>query len=397
MSKLSRAIAGGVGAGLQQYGRTLGALYEQQAKEKRIDERLAIEDARDERLLSMKEEEHALRKKSAERQAELDTMELEHRKMTKTFANPDANVDTQLKAISDYWKDGKNYINSPGKIGDYPDETGKLPFMVVDVSMNVTEKATGEIKPDPLTGGAMQKQSEFGPKILRTEQDWINWKAQVSNSPAYAARALSKATSQDAIDSELALKEALSKTPEGRAALASIKVKTGLAEAQTGLAEAKTKEIEKGVKGKPKSKMKNLDGSESTLTTPEMNQRKDDAARWGKKIRGITAQEVRYIEQGTQKWPKLIPAFAQEIVNSGSDPKEMQQAHTEIMDKFQVSLGTAKELLRGYMEGIDSTEPSWVDKLLRAFVGKDPETGAPVEEEPDVGGVGGFTGSELED
>jgi hypothetical protein len=243
--------------------------------------------------------------------------------------------------------------------------------MVMDVSMNVIDPATGEIKPDPLTGEPLQKQSEFGPRIFWDEKEFENWKLKIANGPAFTAIAMQKITAQNAIDTELKLKAELAKTPEGVAFLAGLKAKTGKDIALTGQAERSPAGTVDD--NKVKSKMENLDGTETIMSTPEMNQRKDNAKHSQEKLPGVTAQELRFIEQGRHLYPGVIENLAQKIVNDGSDQADIQAGVEEIQKRFKVSPGTAQEILRNTMRGREKNKPGLVASFINSLFGSNKE------------------------
>ena len=357
MGSTSRAIMAGVGAGLQTLGHGLAEQYKQEQANLRVDERLAKEDAFKERELTMREDAAALQKAAADRQARFDNYKLSHLNLTRGLAGAGDNVIEQANVISKYFPDQRQYKNNPGLASTMKGADGKQPFMVWDVSYNEENPTTGELVPDPITGGTKQIQSASGPKIFWTEDDYTNFKAKLVNPSVFTAFATQEITTAMAIKRDNAIAEAYAGTEKGGAEIA----KT---ESQTKLNIANAEQADRGAEaGKKMGSVTGLDGKEIKLTTPEVNQLINDTKSMKDKFPGISSGEVYRIGKAMEN-PSMSEGLNQTAQRVVRDPSKKQSAVKGIMKVYRVSKSTATDIIDEAMRGVEDDSPSFWDKMF---------------------------------
>jgi hypothetical protein len=378
MGKTSRAIMAGVGAGLTTFGQGMARKIEQDAANERVDARLEKEDAFKERQLKLREDEAGLRMEALKRQATFDKAKLGHAKLVQDVSAAGDNVDMQADAFSKFFPDKRNYSNNPNAAFMMGEKEGREVFAVWDVSFNEEDPTTGEMVPDPQTGNTKQVRSKNGQMIFRTQDEFISWKSKLMNPDLYLAYSAQDITTQMAIKQDTALADARAKTQAGKAVISKTEAEAALATERASLAKRTDPNIRAGAVDRQKSTMQNLpghpDGKSTKLTTKEMEQRKDDAKSWKEKIEGITAQEVRYIEQGREMFPGWVDKVGQLVVDQGSSKEEVNAAAKTIESKYKVSPTTAKGMLRIAMQDKESNEPGFFGSLVESMFGKSAPT-----------------------
>jgi len=336
MGKLSRAIAGGVGAGLQQFGQSLMAKHMQEQKDKRTDERLAKEDAFTNRKLEIMEEEAAQRKRAADVQAEFDDMRLGHAKLADKFSDPNLPIEGQLKAASDHFPDGRVYSNNPGKIPMYTTKEGDVPYMVMDIGMPEMDEATGLAKTDPVTGKPKIIPSPLGPTVFRTRDEFENWKGGLANGPAFAAMHMQKWTAKTKLAQEVKLAEAMAKTTVGKQALADAHAGTAFKEEGAELRKAQTAKVKKETE-----QMKPGGGALSKIKQQGMNQfAKSLTGEYGVAVSVGQAEKITAIYDDNVTREKF-----QAVLSEAVDPK-----NTEVTRSDFIASGVQRGLPKEFLE-----------------------------------------------
>jgi hypothetical protein len=194
----------------------------------------------------------------------------------------------------------------------------------------------------------------------------------------FTAFKVAESTVTAEIDAANRRADAIAETKQGQSKLELEKQQAELAKEKASLAKRTDPNLRATSADKQKSQMQNLpghaEGPTTKLTTKEMEQRKDDAKAWREKIEGITAQEVRFIEQGRDMFPGWVDKVGQEVVNQGSSKEEIAAAASTIEDKYKVSSTTARGMLRIAMQDKESDEPGWFGSLVNSMFGKNAPT-----------------------
>jgi hypothetical protein len=234
MSKLSRAIAGGVGLGMQQFGASMLQIHNQEQANARTDARLEKTDAFKERELVAREDELLLRKQAAERQAKFDNFKLLHDNLTKSVGTSGGNVKLELKAFSDFFPNQRQYTLNQGARDSHINDNGQKPFMVVDVGVFDEDATTGELIPDPLTGEPQQVMSKLGPLVFWRPEDYEEFKVKMVGADAFLAAAVQNRTRKEAIGTDIAVSNAIAEgTVVGQAEIEKSKSVTELNKQKT--------------------------------------------------------------------------------------------------------------------------------------------------------------------
>jgi hypothetical protein len=217
MGKLGRAIAAGVHSGLT----TLGAGLQQQARDERVDARLAKEDEFKERQLSIQERDAKLRADAAERQKFMDNIKIKHLKFTEAYADAGGNKHMEAKAMTDLFPDKRIYKYDERASKQVDPATGKAPFAVMNISFLDKDPVTGEVIVDEFTGLPKEiiTKAPTDRAVFDTEADYINHIAGKASPEIYFATALRAKTTKQTIDESNAIAEAAAKTQQGKSKL----------------------------------------------------------------------------------------------------------------------------------------------------------------------------------
>ena len=380
MAKIGRAIAAGVGAGLTQ----LAGSMQQGLDQERADKRLAKEDAFRDRQLKVQEENLAMAREQADRAKRDDRTKMLHGRMVSQLAgqndprkvleiisgNSNGNVDPTNFSFNDAARSEKENLN--------PD--GSPAYAVADISYNETDPVTGEILPDPVTGGPKQRRVDdkrLSRKVWRTKAEFEEFKASRVNPEKWMADSYAEWTSdkkyrQAAEAAEFNRKQMLLdekaklQTETGKAGLAKTKSETAenVANAEKLRADAVTKQETKLADD---TVLKNFDGSELRYNRNAITLKRDELETMQDSFPGMDLQEKVNYEQGMPKIQKEVKVIVMDVVRNADDKGAKADAIEWIRNTLRVKRSVAEGILQDEMKGVESDEPSWWQKLTSGF------------------------------
>ena len=378
--KALRAISAGVGAGLAQ----LAGSMQQGVDQERVDKRLAKEDAFKDRQLKMQEESLAIAREQADRAKREDRIKMLHGRTVSALAgktdpreilnilsgNNTGNLVPTNFTFNDAARSEKENLN--------PD--GTPVWAVADISYNEVYSDTGEIVPDPVTGGPKQRRVDdkrLSRKVWKTQAEFERFKFNRLNPMKWMADGEAKWTAdlkyqQAAEAAEVNRKQAAlddesyNKTETGRAKLAKTRSETAenVANAEKLRAESVTKQETKLADD---TVLKNFDGSELRYNRNAITLKRDELETMQDSFPGMDLQEKVNYEQGMPKIQKEVKVIVMDVVRNADDKGAKADAIEWIRNTLRVKRSVAEGILQDEMKGVESDEPSWWQKLTSGF------------------------------
>jgi hypothetical protein len=371
MGKLGRALAAGAAAGLTTFGQGLM----QQERDRRVDERLATEDAFKERDLDIREKDAAQRADVAARAKFWDDIKVKHHKFTKSWAEAEGNKHKEAQIMTDLFPDKRIYKYDERATNTVDPKTGKKPFAVMNLSFLDKDPITGEVKVDEFTGLPKEiiTRQPTDKIVYETQEDYMKAMVGRASPEIYWSQAMQKLTTQQAIDKSNSIADAISKQPQGKSTLDKEAAQTAKLQAEEEKIRA---EIDAGVGAdgkKAAGSVITLDGTEKKLSTPEVNQLINDVKSIRATIPGATSGEVYRIGKAFENQAIVsgLQETARLIMKSKDKEAETQKAIESLMRNWRLKKATATEIISESLVGVKDTAPGFIKSITNKFLGAD--------------------------
>lgn len=363
MGKTSRAILGGVGAGLMQFGQSYAQKIARDDEAARLAGRMEKEDAFKERELTIREKEADLRIKAQERQALFDEAKLRHGSLIRDLNDAGENKDLIGQAYSKNLPDDKQWHYNDGAT------KSKGAYAVFNIGYRVTDPATGEFVIDESTGLPMERVSPLngGQKVFQTIEEYTDWKSDVIN-PLFGLSLLNqKKTADQRYDDSVRMHEYTTGTRKGQLAEEKTEAEIELLKERAALAKRSPQAAKAGQL--PTGTVMGLDGKEVELTTSEQNRLINDTKSLKELFPGIVSGEVYRFARAMEN-PKLSRGLANtaEAVVRETDidgkPMTKERAAQGLAELYGVKVSVAAEILAESMRHVGKDERPWWKRVL---------------------------------
>jgi hypothetical protein len=374
MGKLGRALAAGAHAGLT----TLGQGLAQQERDKRVDERLAKDDEFKDRRLNIQEKDLELRQQAAETQKFFDDTKMQHLKYTQGWMAADGNKIEEARLRTSLYPGHKiwTYDQTATDNMKHP-ETGEKAFAVMGISYPLVDKTTGELKPDPMTGGPMHDPAYRGPaqKVWWTEAEYNKDMAGHASPEMFTAFKVAESTVTAEIDAANRRADAIAETKQGRSKLELEKQQAEAAKQKASKDKRTDPNLRSGAATKAKSKVQSVFGTVHEFNTAEMRVKEEELKSQQGDNPSLTMKEMVNMQEGQDLHRDSLAETAQRVVDSGGDKVTTEKGIKKLMKVFALSRPTAVEFLRQNMAGLpESPSEGWLNNFVDSLLGSDAPT-----------------------
>jgi hypothetical protein len=317
---MGRAIA----AGLSTYGKLAGE--EKIRKEEAA--RQAKIDAREERRLSLQEQESKLRQEKLRRENMMKEVAWKNQQMVQAMTQGKLMPEAVGKAVTQYGSLGEvyEYNAEKSRILQEKDPKAHAGAVVYDVKKNrkgsdgkVQFGSDGKVVTDSFPEGSNEL-------VLPNTTEYQRWAAQQGNPEHMFATMVSGMTDETlfkAAQERAKVKaQAEAETPQGKAAL-------GLTAAKTELTKAQTAAVGQPKPGKEKTEIQLLGGGTKKMSHIETQNLGKAFDKMSKNIPSVTSPEEAARVNETKDNPKIREMFANDIALVVADPTQLKNIRDE--------------------------------------------------------------------